>query len=225
MGLANLALNFAVCLFLALLVCAQSNVVSPHSVSFVSNTISTTEPPVSVHSLSYVPASTTTTTDPDVSVNPLSFVPAPLTLSWSSTEIPVPTTTSGSSKSNKGAIAGKVIGGVAAAVIAAVGAFLLLRIRRKSNRHWRNRTTGRWQDPEGKQSAGPVYVGQPFDRPYDGYNHDIKVSVASPTTPNSAPLFIREPGRITRPFSGSELGHTRGASSHYRDDGATYTPT
>ncbi|KAJ7925240.1 hypothetical protein B0H13DRAFT_1148147 [Mycena leptocephala] len=204
MGLANIL----VCLTICALTLAQSDVVSPHSVSFVDPAPSTG--PVSVNGLSSVARPTG-----PVSVNGLSSVPvptgAPLTLSWGSTYIPASTSVvSASSKSNKGKIAGGVVGGLAV-IIAAIGAFVFLRMRRNSPTHWRNRTTGAWQDSEGKFSHGPVYVGQPFDRPFDGYNHNVK-------PPTAAPLFIREP-RIAHPFSTPERGHTRNSSSsHYRND-------
>ncbi|KAJ7497234.1 hypothetical protein FB451DRAFT_1210554 [Mycena latifolia] len=195
-------------LLAAALVNAQTNLLSAHPVSLVPAP-SGTGSVVSVHSVSLVPSPTTAAPlESDVSVNPLSYVPAPL--SGSFTEIPLPTSTSGS-KSNRGKIAGGVAGGLAAIIVAAIGAFLFLRLRRQSKRHWRNRTKGAWQDREGKPS-GPVYVGQLFDRPFDGYNHDMKVPVASPTTPTVAPLFIHEP-RIAHPLS----AHTH-ASSHSRGD-------
>jgi hypothetical protein len=206
---------------LAALVNGQSNAVSAHSVSDVPAP-SPTESAVSVHSLSFV--SNTAPLETDVSAHPVSLVPAPQTLSGSFTEIPFPTsatiTNANSRKSNKGTIAGGVLGGLVAAGIAAMGAFIFLRLRRQSKRHWRNRTTGVWQDREGNPSRGPVYVG--FDRPFDGYSHDTKIPVASPTTPTVAPLFIREP-RIAHPYSTIQRGHVCGSStSHYRDDSATY---
>ncbi|KAJ7096383.1 hypothetical protein C8R44DRAFT_812899 [Mycena epipterygia] len=225
MGLANIAVGLVLAVALAN---AQSNAVSAHSVSLVSAPPATGSP-VSVHPVSMVPSPTGSAggapPETDVSTHPVSLVPAPLTLSWSSTEIPLPTssTAASGSKSNKATIAGGVVGGLAAIVLAAIGAFVFLRLRRRSTRHWRNRTAGTWQDVEGRPSPGPIYVGQPFDRPFDGYNHDMKVPVASPTTPTVAPLFIREP-RIAQPFSGPQRGHTRGSSSsaHYRDNSATY---
>ncbi|KAJ7680262.1 hypothetical protein DFH06DRAFT_1162402 [Mycena polygramma] len=208
-----------VCLTLCALVHAQSDAdVSPHPVSFVPVDPSVSGP-VSVNGLSSVPrptapvsviglSSVSVPAETAVSVHSLSFVPAP-----SLSGAPAPTSMAADSKSNKGKIAGGVVGALAV-VLAAIGAFLFLRLRRRSTRHWRNRTTGTWQDREGKPSEGPVYVGQPLDRPFDGYSHDLKVPVASPTTP----VFIREP-RVAQSFSAPQRGHTRSfSSSHYRDD-------
>ncbi|KAJ6475307.1 hypothetical protein C8R47DRAFT_696989 [Mycena vitilis] len=200
-------------LTLCALVHAQSAAdVSPHPVSFVPADPSVSGP-VSVNGLSSVLRSTAPVSviglssvsvpaETAVSVHSLSFVPAP-----------APTAMAVDSKSNKGKIAGGVVGALAV-VLAAIGVFLFLRIRRRSTRHWRNRTTGTWQDREGKPSGGPVYVGQPLDRPFDGYSHDLKVPVASPTTP----VFIREP-RVAQSFSAPQRGHTRGfSSSRHRED-------
>ncbi|KAJ7072384.1 hypothetical protein C8F01DRAFT_244021 [Mycena amicta] len=175
---------------LVVLVSAQSDAVTPHSVS----NVPIQESAVSVHSVSLVSVPTNTDVsphsvsmvpishDPDLSVLPLSWVDAPLTLSW----IPLPTTAS-TKATNKGKIAGGVVGGLAV-VVAVIGACIFVRLRRRSTRHWRNQASGRWQDQEGKPSGGPVYVGRPL-------GHDVKGPIASPTT--AAPLFLREP-RIHR---------------------------
>ncbi|KAJ6499362.1 hypothetical protein C8R45DRAFT_982189 [Mycena sanguinolenta] len=157
--------------------------------------------PVSVDGLTQVPK-------PSSPVSAISYVPGPFD-SWA-TEAAPPTSVSApvssSNKSNKGKIAGGVVGGLAV-VISAISVLVFLRFRsRRSTTHWRNRPTGAWLDQEGKAGGGgPVYVGQP---PFDGYGSDSKVPMASPTTP----VFIREP-RLAYPFR----GHTRGAS-HNRHD-------
>ncbi|KAF7361947.1 hypothetical protein MVEN_00539700 [Mycena venus] len=217
-----------VCLVLCTIVNAQSDVVTPHSVSRV--VPAAVSEPVSVNGVSEVARPTS-----PVSVNGVSEVStstgdislgfaAPPFFSWV-TENSEPTSgalPSTSSKSNKGKIAGYVVGGLAV-VIAAIGALVFLRLRsRRSTTHWRNRVTGTWQDQEGK-AGGPVYVGRPVDRPFDGYYPDFKVPVASPTT--SAPVFIREP-RLAQPFSVPQRGHTRGSSSsHIRNDSMEMSPT
>ncbi|KAF7315382.1 hypothetical protein MIND_00052800 [Mycena indigotica] len=168
---------------------AQSNAVTPHSVTQVP----IPQNPVSAHPVSSAPIASNT----DVSAHPVSMVsrPAesavdvPYTLSWSSTIIPRPTETGNHGANNKGKIAGGVVGGLAV-VFAVLGTCLFVRLRRRSTQHWRNRTNGHWQDQEGKPDGGPVYVGNSFGR-------DVKAP--SPTT--AAPLFIREP-RLQR-------GHTR----------------
>ncbi|KAJ7045451.1 hypothetical protein C8F04DRAFT_1064818 [Mycena alexandri] len=204
--------SFLVCAVLCVLqvVYSQSDVLSPHSVSFVPAPSATpalpTETDVTPHSVSFVPNPAGTAalaTETDVTPHPVTFVPAP-----ESTAV-----TASSTHTNKGKIAGAVVGGVAA-IVASIGAFILLRMRAKqSKRHWRNRA-GTWQDPEGKPSGGQVYAGQPLDRPFDAYSRDSKISAGSPTTPTAAPLFIREP-RIGNPFS----------SSRRRDDSMEMSPT
>jgi len=175
-------------LCLAGLAGAQSAAVIAHSVSQVP--LPETTNPIVVNPLSFVPvpssSSSSIPTDPDVSVLPLSGVNLPLSLSWSSTMIPLPTSTGTKATSNKGKIAGGVVGGLAI-LVAALGACIFIRLRRRSTSHWRNRTKGQWQDQEAKSTAYPF--GQ-------GYGHDVKAPISSPTT--AAPIFIREPRRSHR---------------------------
>jgi len=146
-------------------------------------------------------------------------------------------------KSHGGAIAGAVVGSIA---FAAIAAFLFLRFRRQSPRHWRNRSTGKWYDLEGKSSSGSpsVYVGKPVDRPFDGNNRKLypvtnaqtklassPVGIAATQSP-LAPLLIRDTRRPTAddPFADASApfvqAHRRNASSfsssHYRTDSTTY---
>ncbi|KAJ7733727.1 aspartic peptidase domain-containing protein [Mycena maculata] len=199
----TMRLAILICLTGIALVNAQGDAVSAHPVSSVPAPTATGDDAVSAHPVSSVPAPTNTgddavsahpvssvpapsPTEPALSVHPLSFVPAPSSLM------------ADKGKSNGGKIAGGVVAGLAAVIIATALALLFMRMRRrKYTRHWRNRTAGTWRDPE-----GTVYAGQPLE----GYNEDMKVPVASPTTPTAAPLLIREP-RIGYPFSGPQLGH------------------
>nr|GAT57644.1 predicted protein [Mycena chlorophos] len=179
------------------LVRAQSGAVSVDGLTSIPNP-DTASSAVHVDGLSSVPAPETEVTvgvtGDAVSTHPVSSVPlpsatateepiSPLSLSW----ITLPTSTldtPSKSSSNKGKIAGGVVGGLAA-LIAALGACMFVRLRnRRSTRHWRNRTNGLWQDQEGK-ADGPVYVGS------STFGQDVKAPIASPTT--AAPLFIREP--------------------------------
>lgn len=190
-------------------------------------TLALVEAQVSVHSS--MVSVTSHPSDP-VHVNPLTHVPksttTPLTLSWSHTLIPAPSAgAAADSGSRRASILGGVLGSLAV-VVAAVGGFIIFsRIRRNSTRHWRNRSTGRWQDLEGKP-GGAVYVGQPVERrPFGAYGEDTKAPGASPTTPNFAPLFIREP-RIA-PSSGHRPGSSSlDASSTYIEmEGNLSSPT
>ncbi|KAF8210169.1 aspartic peptidase domain-containing protein [Mycena galopus ATCC 62051] len=203
MGLANTL----VCLALCALVAAQSDPGAAVSVNGLTEVPRPTSP-VSVNGLSEV----TRPTGDVVSGQPVTDDPGPY-FSWA-TENSVPTSAalSGSGKSNKGKIAGGVVGGLAV-IIAAIGVLVFLRLRgKRSTTHWRNRGNGTWQDQEGN-AGGPVYVGRPVDRPFDGYDHDSKVLVASPTT--TGPVFIRQPRLAHTP----ERGHARGtSSSHIRND-------
>ncbi|KAF7321332.1 hypothetical protein MKEN_00653400 [Mycena kentingensis (nom. inval.)] len=186
-------------LALAAIACAQSNAVTPHSVSNVAlpnspvsvNGLSlvakpTADPGASAHGVSLVNKPTNNA----VSAHGVSSVDAPggaLTLSWTSTVIPLPTNTaSASTSSNKGKVAGGVVGGVAV-LVAAIGAVIFVRLRRRSSTHWRNRTDGQWNQ-QGKAETGQVYVGRPLSQ---SYGHDVKAPIASPTT--AAPIFVREP--------------------------------
>jgi len=146
-------------------------------------------------------------------------------------------------KSHGGAIAGAVVGSIA---FAAIAAFLFVRFRRQSPRHWRNRSTGKWYDLEGEPSSGlpSVYVGKLVDRPFDGNNRKLypvtNVQVESTSSPvviaatqsPLAPLLIRDTRRPAAddPFADASApfaqAHRRNASSfssaHYRTDSSTY---
>ncbi|KAF7355807.1 hypothetical protein MVEN_00908900 [Mycena venus] len=195
---------------------------------------------VSVNGLSSV----SRLTDPALSVNGLSFVSVPtlpLSLSWGLTYIPVPTdssssssSVSGSTKSNKGKIAGGVVAGLAVLLaLLLTTAFLIRRRSKASTKHWRNRVGGwTWQrDAEGaapphSSGAGaakfaPSTIGKRdlgamgqvhkplISQPLVGYDYwqDIKAPVASPVQP----LFVREPRIRQQPDA--VPGHKRQGSS------------
>ncbi|KAK7057246.1 hypothetical protein R3P38DRAFT_1168313 [Favolaschia claudopus] len=167
------------------------------------NALSQTVPPspVSVNGVSQVPI-------PSISQHSLSYDPGPF-LSWATESATIPTANaSASTKSNKGKIAGGVVGGLAV-LVAAIAALVFLRFRRKrSTTHWRNRANGLWRDTEAK-NEGAVYVGHSSD----DYFPDFKLPV--PPSPTTAPVLIREP-RLTQ---SAARGHTRTLSStHPRND-------
>lgn len=98
-----------------------------------------------------------------------------------------------SGSSNKGAIAGGVLGGLAV-VVAAFAAFVWF--RRRSPKHWRNRTAGRWQTLDNKDAGGggarSIYVGEPVY-----WTHgDTKQSDPNPLPP----LYIRDRQQVVDPF-------------------------
>ncbi|KAJ7783069.1 hypothetical protein B0H16DRAFT_1495220, partial [Mycena metata] len=196
--------TFIVCAVLCVLqVLAQSDV-SPHSVS-----------------LSQIPA--TLPTETDVTPHPVSFVPNPAGTAALAAEsdvtphsvslVPAPESTAivaSSTRTNKGKIAGAVVGGIAA-IVASIGAFVLLRMRAKqSKRHWRNRA-GTWQDAERKPSGGQVFAGHAIE----SCRHDSK---GSPTMPTAhPPIHPRTPHRqsiLLAPPTRRQHGNV----SYQRDD-------
>ncbi|KAJ3562555.1 hypothetical protein NP233_g9494 [Leucocoprinus birnbaumii] len=129
----------------------------------------------------------------------------------------------GQSSSNKGAIAGGVLGGLAI-LVAAFAAFVWF--RRRSPKHWRNRTAGRWQSFDYKNGDGShahhaIYVGQPVNR---AQLDDSKTNDPNPLPPlyirdrQSAPdQFGDAPGAPSSPQSHARSGSMSAPSHHRRD--------
>ncbi|KAF5354708.1 hypothetical protein D9756_005217 [Leucocoprinus leucothites] len=159
-------------------------------------------------------ATQTVTINPTLSLPhgfPTSFIP---TITQSTDE--------GHSSSNKGAIAGGVLGALAV-IVAAFAAFVWF--RRRSPKHWRNRASGRWQsfkfDNKNIGDAHPqrsLYLGEPAHTTQGDHK---------PDDPNPLPpLYIRDRQSAASPFidvPGSPAlpqSHARGGSisnsSHHR---------
>jgi hypothetical protein len=126
------------------------------------------------------------------------------------------------SSNNKGAIAGGVLG-TSAVIVAAFTVFIWL--RRRSPKHWRNRTVGRWQSFDNKNTgsagAGSIYVGEPVYRA----RSDIKQVDPDPLPPlhikdrqPAVDPFVNDPGSPTSPRS-------RARASSYSGGGHLRTET
>ncbi|KAF9446391.1 hypothetical protein P691DRAFT_803992 [Macrolepiota fuliginosa MF-IS2] len=159
--------------------------------------------------------STATVTLVPTSLSTFRSVPAPFAATAT------PTAEDLDSSRNKGAIAGGVLGALAV-VLAAFAAFIWF--RRRSPKHWRNRTAGRWQNLDNKDASGagapPVYVGAPVHRT----RGDVKQPNPNPLPPlyirdrqPAADLFADVPGSPTSPRLHMKSGSTSSAA-HQRHD-------
>ncbi|TFK44630.1 hypothetical protein BDQ12DRAFT_27534 [Crucibulum laeve] len=134
-----------------------------------------------------------------------------------------PDTTTASHSTNKGAIAGGIIGGLAV-LVAAIAAFICL--RRRSPRRWRDAPSRRWADLDRKavvaNAPTPVErVQNPFEQYEVKSNLTSNQSSAIPAIKPIAPLFIREKHQqpTLDPFADPEASPLR---DHHRRSSSTF---